>query len=103
MVDDSNDAKKKRSGWHLRPFSETLKRKCGGRAKEEGKPEYQWVTEVLCKELGITLESLAVLDSKLETPHENRQGPIRRSPPKDVAKASAENIRDKSRQEKRKA
>ena len=86
---------KKRPGWHLRPFSETLKRKCGGRAKEEGKPEYQWVTEVLCKELGITVESLSMLDSKLETPNENGQGPIRRSSPANAKQATKEKRKDK--------
>jgi len=98
MVDDPSETKKKRPGWHLRPFSEALKRKCGGRAKEEGKPEYQWVTEVLCKELGITVESLIVLDSKLEAASENRQGPVRRSSPPDARKTFAKTRKDKGKE-----
>jgi hypothetical protein len=103
MADDPNETKKKRPGWHLRPFSEALKRKCGGRAREQGVPEYQWVTEVLCKELGIAVESLAALDSKLKSENEDRQGTIRPGAPKDVVKAAAEDLRNKSRKEKRKA
>jgi hypothetical protein len=93
MADDSNE-NKRRPGWHLRPFSETLKRKCGGRAKEEGKPEYQWVTEVLCKELGITADSLVVLDSKLKEANENGQGTVRHNSPPDARKGSAKNRRN---------
>jgi hypothetical protein len=94
MVDDPNEGKKKRSGWHLRPFSETLKRKCRGQAAEKGQPEWKWVTEVLCKELSIAVESLAVLDSKLEAADENGKEPIRRSSPPDARKASAKNRRN---------
>ena len=95
MVDDPNEGKKKRPGWHLRPFSETLKRKCRGQAAEKGQPEWKWVTEVLCKELNIAVESLAVLDSELEAADENRQGAVRRSSPPDASKGSAKNRRNK--------
>lgn len=87
--------KKKRPGWHLRPFSETLKRKCGAKAREEGKAEYQWVTEILCKELGISVDSLIVLDSDLESRNENGQEPIRRSSPTYDSQGTAKNRRNK--------
>lgn len=95
MVDDPNKGKKKRSGWHLRPFSETLKRKCRGQAAEKGQHEWEWVTEVLCKELGVAVESLAVLDSKLEAADENGQGTVRRSSPPDATKTSAKDRKNK--------
>jgi hypothetical protein len=97
MTDDPNETKK-RPGWHLRPFSETLKRKCRGRAGEDGKHEYQWVTEVLCKELGITVDSLIVLDSKLEAPNESGQKEVRRHSRQADKRRTAETIRNQTRQ-----
>jgi hypothetical protein len=72
-----------------------LKRKCRAKAADQGKHEYQWVTEILCKELGMTVESLAVLDSALEAHNENGQGTIRPSSPAHAGKAAKENLRHK--------
>jgi hypothetical protein len=87
MVGEPGDTKK-RVGWHIRPFSETLKRKCQARAAEEGKFDYQWLTELLCKELGISVDSLALLDSTLESTN-GEQGAIRRNTSPNVEQASA--------------
>ncbi len=98
--DDDPNETKKRPGWHLRPFSETLKRKCRGRAAEQGKYEYEWVTEVLCKELGITVDSLIVLDSKLEAANENGQRAVRRSSAPNAGETSKEKRKDKGKTKK---
>ena len=92
---DGTGQMKKRPGWHLRPFSETLKRRCGAKAKEQGKAEYQWVTEILCKELGISVESLVLLDSQLESRDKNGRDGTSITPPRDSGEASTEKLRGK--------
>ena len=65
---------KKRPGWNLRPFSETLKRECRSRAAKQGKAEWQWLTELLCREFEISVDSLSVLDSGLGSADETDKG-----------------------------